>query len=58
MRATNEIMISMFIAYVGPGLGAGALLVVIGVVALIVLTLITFLWFPIKRLFKKNRDDR
>ena len=48
----------MPVAYLGPGLGAGALLLVIGVVALVVLTLITFLWFPLKRLFRKNGDDR
>ena len=45
----------MTIAYIGPGLGAGVVLVVIGVFALFVVTLITFFWFPIKRLFKKRK---
>ncbi len=45
----------MVVAYLGPGLGAGVILIVIGVVALVAITLFTFLWFPIKRLFKKRK---
>lgn len=40
--------------YLGPGLGGGAIVIVIGVVVLILITLYTFLWFPVKR-FLKNR---
>lgn len=43
----------MVVAYLGPGLGAGALLVVIGVFLLLAITLFTFLWFPLKRLYRK-----
>ena len=46
------------IAYLGPGLGAGVLLVVIGVVMLIAITLFTFLWFPIKRLLRKRKQKQ
>ena len=46
----------MPVAYLGPGLGAGALLVVVGVAALLVLTVITFFWFPLKRFLKKRKS--
>ena len=46
----------MILSYLGPGLGAGAILIVIGVIALVIITVITFLWFPIKR-FLKNRKS-
>lgn len=46
----------MILAYLGPGLGAGVTLIVIGVIALVIITLITFLWFPIKRFFKKRKS--
>ncbi|EDL59720.1 hypothetical protein PM8797T_31068 [Gimesia maris DSM 8797] len=48
----------MIFAYLGPGLGAGALLVVIGVFSLIAITLFTFLWFPMKRLLKRISEKR
>jgi hypothetical protein len=41
------------VAYLGPGLGAGVILVVIAVASLVAITLFTFLWFPIKLLFRK-----
>ena len=43
-------------AYLGPGLGAGALMVVIGVAALLILTVITFVWFPLKRFLKRRKS--
>lgn len=48
----------MITLYLGPGLGSGALLIVIGVIALVVLTLFTLFWFPIKRLFKRLSKKR
>jgi hypothetical protein len=41
------------LAYVGPGLGAGTLAVVLGVIASILLALIALVWYPIKRLINK-----
>ena len=43
----------MTLAYLGPGLGAGVVLIVVGVVSLVAITLFTFLWFPIKRFLRK-----
>ena len=46
----------MILCYLGPGIGSGVILIVIGVVALLFITLFTFLWFPIKRILKKRRS--
>ncbi len=45
-------------AYVGPGLGAGTIGVIVGLVGSILLALFAFFWYPIKRaLFGNKRDD-
>lgn len=41
-------------AYVGPGLGLGAIGAIVGAVVAIVLAFIGLLWYPIKRLLKKG----
>lgn len=41
-------------AYVGPGLGLGAIGAVLGVVLSVVLALFAIFWYPLKRLFKKK----
>lgn len=43
------------LAYVGPGLGAGALGVLIGLVASVLLAVFSIFWFPLKRLFKGRK---
>ena len=43
-------------AYVGPGLGAGALAVVLGVIAAFGMALVAVLWYPIKRMIKRNKS--
>ncbi|MCB2218998.1 MAG: hypothetical protein KQI35_01295 [Bacteroidetes bacterium] len=45
----------MITLYLGPGLGAGAIITVIGIIVLVLITLFTFLWFPIKRYLKKRK---
>ena len=44
-------------AYVGPGLGAGTIAAITGVLLSIVMAIIGVFWYPIKRLFKKGKDD-
>ncbi len=45
-------------AYVGPGLGAGTLGVILGLVGSILLALFAFFWYPIKRvLFSSKRAE-
>ena len=43
-------------AYIGPGLGVGTIAVILGVVGSIFLALFAILWYPIKRIFKKQRN--
>lgn len=40
-------------AYVGPGLGAGTIGVVLGIIGSICITLFAVIWYPVKRLLKK-----
>lgn len=42
------------LAYVGPGLGLGAIGILLALVVSIVLALIGLLWYPLKRRFSKR----
>ena len=42
-------------AYVGPGVGAGTVAVVLGVVGSIVLWLLALVWYPFKRMLRRRR---
>ncbi len=44
-------------AYVGPGLGLGTLAVIAGVIGSVFLAIFAIAWYPLKRLFKKNRPS-
>lgn len=46
------------LGYIGPGLGAGAIAVILGVIASIFVGLFAILWYPFKRLFKKLRSGK
>lgn len=46
------------LAYIGPGLGAGAIGAVLGVLGSIFLGLFAIIWYPIKRLMKKRKKGR
>jgi hypothetical protein len=39
------------LAYIGPGVGAGTLGVILGLIGSIFLALFAFFWYPIKRFF-------
>ena len=45
-------------AYVGPGLGLGALGVMLGILTSIFLAIIGVFWYPIKRFIRKFRKSR
>ena len=45
-------------AYVGPGLGVGSIIAVIGIIGSIFLGLFAILYYPIKRFFKNRRADK
>ena len=40
-------------AYIGPGLGAGTIAVVLGVIGSIFLAFVAIVWYPAKRLFRR-----
>lgn len=40
-------------AYIGPGLGAGTLGVILGLVGSVLIAVFAFFWYPIKRTFRK-----
>ena len=42
-------------AYIGPGLGAGAIGAILGVLAAVGLAIFAIFWYPIKRMLKKRR---
>jgi len=42
-------------AYIGPGVGVGAIAVVFGVIASIFLAFVAIIWYPLKRLFKGRK---
>ncbi|SLN70787.1 hypothetical protein [Oceanibacterium hippocampi] len=45
-------------AYIGPGAGAGAIAVVVGILAAIVMAFFAVLWYPVKRVLRKRRQAR
>lgn len=45
-------------AYIGPGLGAGAVAAVLGVLGSLVLMIIAIVYYPIKRLLKRGHPTR
>lgn len=44
-------------AYVGPGLGLGAIAVVLGVIGSVFLAIFAVFWYPIKRMLKKRKTS-
>jgi flagellar motor component MotA len=46
------------IAYIGPGVGAGMIATVLGILTAIVLALFAVFWYPVKRLLKRNSHSR
>ena len=42
-------------AYLGPGIGGGAIAATLGIVIAIFAVLFGLVWFPIKRIFKKEK---
>ena len=46
------------IAYVGPGLGAGTIGVILGIIGSIFIAIFVIDWYPLKRLLKKNKQKK
>lgn len=45
-------------AYIGPGLGAGAIAAALGVIGSIFLALVAVIYYPVKRLMGKKRSAK
>lgn len=45
-------------AYIGPGVGAGAIAAVVGVIGSIFLAIFAILYYPIKRMLKKRKSAK
>jgi len=45
-------------AYIGPGMGLGAIGVVVGILLSIILVLVAILWYPFKNLLKKMKGKK
>ena len=43
-------------AYLGPGVGGGVLVALLGVIVAILAALFGLIWFPIKRILKKKKS--
>ena len=45
-------------AYIGPGLGAGAVTVVLGIVSGLLMLIVGVVWYPLKKLFRHFRPKK
>ena len=45
------------ISYVGPGMGGGLIAATIGVVVALLVSIFALLWFPIKKILKKKKQN-
>ncbi len=45
-------------AYLGPGVGGGVIAATLGIIVAIFVGLFGLIWFPIKKLFKKKRENK
>ncbi len=43
-------------AYIGPGVGIGTLAIFVAVGVAVVLLLVGFVWYPLKRLLRRSKD--
>jgi len=45
-------------AYIGPGLGAGAVTVVLGIVSALLMLIVGIIWYPLKKLIRRFRPKK
>ena len=46
------------LAYVGPGLGAGVVASILGILAGLAMLVVGVVWYPLKRLFQRLRSKK
>ena len=52
------LIITPSFAYLGPGVGGGAIAATIGIIVAIFAALFGLIWFPVKRLLKKKKEKK
>ena len=61
-RASSVAALLMFSlpasAYIGPGIGAGTVAVVLGIIASVGMAAFAILWYPMKRMLKKRKAEQ
>ena len=45
-------------AYLGPGMGGGAIAATLGIIVAIIASIFGLIWFPLKRLIKKKKKNK
>ena len=50
-------LLGTLLLYIGPGLGATTILIVLVVLALVLFSLGYVLWVPLKRMFRRGREQ-
>ena len=45
-------------AYLGPGVGGGVIVATLGIIVAIFAVLFGLIWFPIKRILKKRKENK
>lgn len=56
LTASFAVAPHMALAYIGPGVGAGAFAAVLGVLGSIFLAIVAVLYYPIKRMMKRRKS--
>lgn len=49
---------TLALAYIGPGLGSGAIVAVLGTVLGLLMLVIGVVWYPVKRLIRRLRSKK
>ena len=58
VAALGPVLLTPHLAYVGPGLGLGAIAAILGIILSVFLAIFAVAWYPIKRLLGIGRKPR
>ena len=45
-------------AYIGPGMGLGAIITILGTIGVLILSIFAIIYYPLKKLFKKFQNKK
>jgi hypothetical protein len=54
----SALLINNAHAYVGPGLGLGAIGAFVGLIVSVFLAIVGIIWYPLKRILRKNKNKK